>query len=425
MLNNKKKLICIFFSFFIFLSLITSINSFSLYFFNFEKLEYNNSTSSNLFLDLDSTNNDDYYRQYYNVGNFSNFVNETTYNINYINQNYSLNEYSSYLVNQIYFDLDNTVLRNYSLDMNYSLLDNQLLVYNYSYNIGILNNSIFIDGYNITALSNYSLDIYDSIEFNTHIRLYNEKIYSKVNVYCNNLSLYQYNYTDVSIENMSYSLSKINSLAIQNSYNYSEILGIRSIFYNGNYNFSTFIDLPLFFYEIDFGVSYDFRVKIPFYIYLIAIIVLFFILLYLYRIIQDKLKFYKILLVFVVIDVFLFLLLFDVMSIYILGSSEGKFLFTILNALIFGVYLNIIGFSSSNLFSKFSLKISFLTLLIFISLSGFGYLGFLVQFNFPLSLGLVHNKWSTATIDGVLFFLFNGYIFIIIYFLSFITESEI
>jgi len=117
---------------------------------------------------------------------------------------------------------------------------------------------------------------------------------------------------------------------------------------------------------------------------------------------------------------------FEVIEIWIIaGQSEAKtesWLFSLLNALLLGALLNVMGIFSdvkSRAFKYFTL---FSVLLI--AIAGFGYLGVKVIFNAPLSKLLSYREFQTNSADVSYFVLFNLGFFTLILFLSFLTEQE-
>ena len=123
----------------------------------------------------------------------------------------------------------------------------------------------------------------------------------------------------------------------------------------------------------------------------------------------------------------LFLLTMDSISIYftIGNENESNFIFTLLNALIFGVFLNIVGVNGKGIFRKTTVKGGTILILTILALSGFGFFGFLFIFNFPLNALFFYDIFSTSTPHGIRFFISNILFFILILFFSFLTESEV
>lgn len=103
-------------------------------------------------------------------------------------------------------------------------------------------------------------------------------------------------------------------------------------------------------------------------------------------------------------------------------------LFSMLNALIFGMYLNVCGFGFNKIMSKSFFKYTAFVFILLMTVQGFGLWGFRFTFqvNKPLNFNLLaYNVYESNSEKGILFLTFNIYIFGIIWFLSFLLESEI
>ncbi|HEC92908.1 MAG TPA: hypothetical protein ENI51_07970 [Candidatus Atribacteria bacterium] len=132
-----------------------------------------------------------------------------------------------------------------------------------------------------------------------------------------------------------------------------------------------------------------------------------------------KLIFYSL-----VIIAFLFVFALEIIQIFITqGVEEGSesWLFLLLNALLMGMYLNILGVQAN---TKSSVRFLLLFILIYLSVSGFGYLGILIIINEPISNYLLYNIYQSNSAHGIYFVWCNLAFFIVILFLSFTTESD-
>jgi hypothetical protein len=181
-------------------------------------------------------------------------------------------------------------------------------------------------------------------------------------------------------------------------------------------------------FNVIFVPSIYLGVKIPYYVYLIlTIIPLIVIIIYGKWYKNDKIKQIKGISLCSLSIVGLLLMALDTISLYLTigNTSESSWIFTVLNALIFGVFTSIVGLNGKGIFKKTSVKGSTLFILVVLALSGFGYFGLLVVFNFPLNILFIYDIFSTSTSHGIKFFSSNILFFILIIFFSFLTESEI
>ena len=168
--------------------------------------------------------------------------------------------------------------------------------------------------------------------------------------------------------------------------------------------------------------------KIAFYVYIILMIIpIVILILYTKWYANNKPKLIKSYITYIAIEILLLLLAVDSISIYLtIGSEiENSFVFTLLNALIFGVFLNVVGLNGNGIFKKLSVKGSTLFVLVITSILGFGFFGLLFHFNFPLNYIFNYDIFSTNTADGIRFFASNFLFFMLILFFSFIVESEV
>jgi len=102
------------------------------------------------------------------------------------------------------------------------------------------------------------------------------------------------------------------------------------------------------------------------------------------------------------------------------GSQESSILYTLLNALVFGVYINALGIFNKGT-KKLKYKLIILSVAILIMITGFGYFDFQIHFNLWF---FAYRIYSSSSVHGILFFWINLYFWSAIYFLSYMTESE-
>jgi len=128
--------------------------------------------------------------------------------------------------------------------------------------------------------------------------------------------------------------------------------------------------------------------------------------------------------VFIVLLLLLFSL--EIIIIYItLGTETGSesWIFVLLNSILLGIYLNVCGLkfgSNKNELMKYMI----LFCLVYIALSGFGYLGVLIEFREPISDYLNYRFIQTNSTIAIEFIIWNIVLFILIYFISFMVEKE-
>ena len=102
------------------------------------------------------------------------------------------------------------------------------------------------------------------------------------------------------------------------------------------------------------------------------------------------------------------------------GSQESSILYTLLNALVFGVYINALGiFNKGTRKLKYKLIILFVAIIIMIT--GFGYFDIQLHFNFWF---FAYKIFSSSSVHGINFFWVNLYFWMCVYFLSYLIESE-
>lgn len=131
------------------------------------------------------------------------------------------------------------------------------------------------------------------------------------------------------------------------------------------------------------------------------------------------------------ITLFIFLWYFKVISIGLNETDnfiEG-ILFSILNGLIWGMYLNVCGFGLKT--SKDFFKYFLLAFLLYFIISGFGYFGISITIRLDrtnideIKYLLYYDTIITNSYETILFFTYNLPLFVIIFFVSHILESEI
>lgn len=140
----------------------------------------------------------------------------------------------------------------------------------------------------------------------------------------------------------------------------------------------------------------------------------------------DAWMFFKIIAYSTVLILFLFVFALEMIVIYItMGEETGteSWIFLILNVLLLGMYINILGFRSK--VSINSIRYLILFVLVMFSLSGFGYLGVLIEFREPISDYLFYRFYQSNSTHGIFFFVLNILLFTLIYFISYMTESEV
>ena len=122
---------------------------------------------------------------------------------------------------------------------------------------------------------------------------------------------------------------------------------------------------------------------------------------------------------------FLFIFALEFIVVYItMGTETGSesWIFMVINVLLMGMYLVAIGVGANS--SGGLMRYSMLFCLVLISLSGFGYLGLLIEFRKPISDYLLYRFYQSNSTHGIFFFTFNFVLFLLIYFISFFTEHE-
>lgn len=114
------------------------------------------------------------------------------------------------------------------------------------------------------------------------------------------------------------------------------------------------------------------------------------------------------------------LFLYEVIRIWIsVDSVNSNIVWTILLTILNGIFLVIIGVGNSMRQLYKTLLVVMIAYLFFV---GFGFFGFLFHFDLPF---LLYKWYETNTIRGIYFFVSNLYVFMIIYIVSFISESEV
>lgn len=141
---------------------------------------------------------------------------------------------------------------------------------------------------------------------------------------------------------------------------------------------------------------------------------------------SDTWIFIRVCLFALVIILCLLIFAFSVIKIFVtIGNETGteSWIFTIINALLLGMYLNICGILTSKKYNP--TRVLFFFVLIFLAVSGFGYLGLLIEFGSPVDTILFYYKYQGNSAHGIFFFSYNIILFTLIYFISFITEGDI
>lgn len=319
-------------------------------------------------------------------------------------------------------------LLNFSLSFNYTMTD--ILIFNVISRM-FTNISVNID----IGLFNYNTSAFDIIgnNFNhiteylfswTNITILNE--YINNNSILVNLNGINYNPFNLSIDLLS--ISDYHKTVLTKSFTFDSI-GIwqyRFVLNEGLPNeysqnwFTLIIVIPDW---LNLGVP------IPWYAFLIAFVLATVIGLWYKRtFITSKKQLVKFWFGLIALDTLLFCCGINSIAIYLtVGNnvSNSSWIFTLLNALIFGVYLNIIGYGGGNIFKRNALRTLLLVVLVILCFSGFGYFGLLVKFNFPFNLLFFYDIFSTGTVHGIRFLSFNILLFIVILFFSFLLEREV
>lgn len=134
---------------------------------------------------------------------------------------------------------------------------------------------------------------------------------------------------------------------------------------------------------------------------------------------KRQLKFW---LIFIGIIIFIIFNIFQIIQIRIFFNTQKLgLLWTVLNALVWNVYINALGIFNTGI-RKTTWKYVILIIGIFIILSGFGYFNIVFRFNFTIFL---YSEFSTSSDSAIWFFWYNIYLWIPIYFITFLMESEI
>jgi len=119
--------------------------------------------------------------------------------------------------------------------------------------------------------------------------------------------------------------------------------------------------------------------------------------------------------------IFILFNIFQVIQIRIFFNTQTfGFLWTILNALVWNVYINALGIFNTGI-RKTTYKYVILLIGIIIILLGFGFFNVVIRLNFTIFL---YPQFSTSSSDGIWFFWLNIYLWIPIYFITFLIESE-
>jgi len=95
-------------------------------------------------------------------------------------------------------------------------------------------------------------------------------------------------------------------------------------------------------------------------------------------------------------------------------------LYTILNALVFGAYMNTLGLFNDGVQNK-TMYYLLIIFVVFFFLSGLGFWNFVFYINLPF---LFYKYFSLSTHHGIYFIWYNLTLFLIIYVMSFMFERE-
>lgn len=142
---------------------------------------------------------------------------------------------------------------------------------------------------------------------------------------------------------------------------------------------------------------------------------------------SDTWIYLRILIVSIIFVLFLLIFSYEILVIYItIGIETGSesWIFVILISLLIGVYMNVVGIHLEKDGNGSNIKFVILFVLIYLSLSGLGYLGILIEIRKPISNYLMYRFFQTNSTHGIWFMFYNLSIFIVIFFISFIVEKE-
>lgn len=145
------------------------------------------------------------------------------------------------------------------------------------------------------------------------------------------------------------------------------------------------------------------------------------------QVLSNKLKFIKLLVISVILIGFCLVFSFQIIQVYIVigaeGLHKGNLLFTLLNGLIFGMYLNILGFTLKS--ERMWIKALLIFTLIWLFTNGFGGFGIYIKLNAPLDSVFLYTKYQTNSVLGIRFFINNILLLSTIFISSFLIESEV
>lgn len=105
------------------------------------------------------------------------------------------------------------------------------------------------------------------------------------------------------------------------------------------------------------------------------------------------------------------------------SEENTGLMYSLLNALIFGMYIGVCGFVSD---SGKMWKVLGIIVLFYLVITEMGYIGIQIFINYPQPFNFLHYRYYESNSEvGILFFIFNVDVFLIIFFLSFLIEKEI
>jgi len=126
-------------------------------------------------------------------------------------------------------------------------------------------------------------------------------------------------------------------------------------------------------------------------------------------------------LIFIGLIVFIILNIIQVIQIRVFfGKENSSFLWLILNALVWNVYLNALGIFNTGM-RKSLTKYVVLFIALLVILLGFGYFDITIRINIWI---LAYKDFSTSSANGIWFFWSNIYLWTPIYFITFLIESD-
>lgn len=170
--------------------------------------------------------------------------------------------------------------------------------------------------------------------------------------------------------------------------------------------------------------------SIEFILFVVLIIVIVFFLYFIFRKaknadverVKSVVKFYGI---FILVIIVLLLLIYHVIEIYVYFGAdyEANMLFTLFNSAIFGVYWCVVGIFNKGIQNNV-LRVIIMIVILYLFLSGFGFIDFHFKFNIPFVFHTEYNVYATSNAITAYFMLYNLPLFIGIIVLSFLIAKK-